>query len=478
MTDNGQNLNNSFCLIQNPQGTQEIYFNCMMILTQNYDYCQIVSYNKLSLLNNSIMNLLILFDKNKQIFIDNLKQIFEILTKNIFRRFPLNEYEFNNYKTNFFNINIYLEDIFFKILKDGNFTEDIVKNYINFDLIYNFIKLLDSPLEDERKKNLEILTYIYFNIIKRRKIFRNCINKIFSEIKMNLLFTDITHLLFVFVLLEEIYDKLKFKEDSENEDLYLLADNLIEIINSKYIDQIYITLYKVLKTLIINDPKKIISLSLLNKLLNLQSISVNILNLYLLALTNIKVDKINNYIKKFIQKILFILCHKKLIFDEIILKFFNINNFKEIIKKYIKLFYNYFLNIILDCSEKKELPILNSTINIIKNELKLLNKKEYNNVINNRAKNKNKSNKNNNKEKKFINNEDNFLENMCCPITNSTFIDPVITPFGQTYEKNAIEKWIEKYHTSPITKKHLEINSLIPNYALKNLIEEYKKLNK
>ena len=45
MTDNGQNLNKSFCLIQNPQGTQEIYFNCMMILTQNYDYCQIVSYN-------------------------------------------------------------------------------------------------------------------------------------------------------------------------------------------------------------------------------------------------------------------------------------------------------------------------------------------------------------------------------------------------------------------------------------------------
>ena len=28
------------------------------------------------------------------------------------------------------------------------------------------------------------------------------------------------------------------------------------------------------------------------------------------------------------------------------------------------------------------------------------------------------------------------------------------------------------------TKKHLEINSLIPNYALKNLIEEYKKINK
>ena len=90
MTDNGQILNNSFCLIQNPQGTQEIYFNCMMILTQNYDYCQIVSYNKLSLLNNSIMNLLILFDKNKKIFVDNLKQIFEILTKNIFRRFPSN----------------------------------------------------------------------------------------------------------------------------------------------------------------------------------------------------------------------------------------------------------------------------------------------------------------------------------------------------------------------------------------------------
>ena len=476
MTNN--ELNNSFCLIQNPEGNQEIYFNCMMTLTQNYDYCQIVSYNKLSLLNNSIINLLYLFDNNINIFIDNIKQIFEILTKNIFRRFPINEYEFNNFKTNFFNINVYLEDILFKILKDVNFTEDVIKNYINYDTIYNFLKLLDSPLIDERKKNIEILSYIYFNIIKRRKIFRNCLNKIFFDIKYKLMFTDITHLLYVFILLEEIYDKFKFKEDRDNNELYLLADNLIEMINSKYIDQIYAILYKVLKTLINNDPKNIISESLLNNLLNIQTISVNVLNLFLLALGNIKVDKMNNYIKKFIQKILFILCYKKLIFDEIILKFFNIKNFKEIIKKNIKLFYNYFLNIILDCCEKDEVPILNSTINIIKNELKMLNKKEYNNIINDRKKNQNKSNKKNNKEKIKINQEDNFLENMCCPITNSTFINPVITPFGQTYEKNAIEKWIEKYHTSPITKKRLENENLIPNYALKNLIEEYNKLSK
>ena len=65
---------------------------------------------------------------------------------------------------------------------------------------------------------------------------------------------------------------------------------------------------------------------------------------------------------------------------------------------------------------------------------------------------------------------------MCCPITNTIFKNPVITPFGQTYEKTAIEEWIQKYHTSPITKRHLENNNLIPNYALKNLIDEYNKM--
>jgi hypothetical protein len=70
----------------------------------------------------------------------------------------------------------------------------------------------------------------------------------------------------------------------------------------------------------------------------------------------------------------------------------------------------------------------------------------------------------------------NFLEAFCCPITQEIMQDPVMTKYGHTYERSEIEKWIDKHHNDPLTKKPLEKSDLIPNYAMKNLIEEYLKL--
>jgi len=63
-----------------------------------------------------------------------------------------------------------------------------------------------------------------------------------------------------------------------------------------------------------------------------------------------------------------------------------------------------------------------------------------------------------------------------CPITLQIMEDPVITPHGITYERQAILDWIEKKRTCPITQKPLGAEELITCYALKSAIEDYKKM--
>lgn len=61
-----------------------------------------------------------------------------------------------------------------------------------------------------------------------------------------------------------------------------------------------------------------------------------------------------------------------------------------------------------------------------------------------------------------------------CPITHELMVDPVIDPDGNSYEKYAIEDWIRRSGTSPITRTALSINDLRPNRALKTAINEYR----
>ena len=56
--------------------------------------------------------------------------------------------------------------------------------------------------------------------------------------------------------------------------------------------------------------------------------------------------------------------------------------------------------------------------------------------------------------------------------------DPVVTADGQTYERAAIERWLECQQsrqlpsTSPLTGEPLEHTTLVPNIALRGLIHE------
>ena len=64
-----------------------------------------------------------------------------------------------------------------------------------------------------------------------------------------------------------------------------------------------------------------------------------------------------------------------------------------------------------------------------------------------------------------------------CPITHEVMINPVIGSDGHTYEKDAIEKWLSINNSSPITKVSMRISQLIPNIALRNIIQDFTNLN-
>jgi len=58
-----------------------------------------------------------------------------------------------------------------------------------------------------------------------------------------------------------------------------------------------------------------------------------------------------------------------------------------------------------------------------------------------------------------------------CPITISLMHDPVIDPEGNTFERAAVEKWINKNKSSPITRTPLSTNDLYCNRAITTLLE-------
>jgi len=60
----------------------------------------------------------------------------------------------------------------------------------------------------------------------------------------------------------------------------------------------------------------------------------------------------------------------------------------------------------------------------------------------------------------------------CCPITGQHMKDPVSTPDGNTYEREAIETWLQNNNTEPQTRNILRRDQLIPNRVLKEMYEK------
>ncbi len=58
-----------------------------------------------------------------------------------------------------------------------------------------------------------------------------------------------------------------------------------------------------------------------------------------------------------------------------------------------------------------------------------------------------------------------------CPITQELMRDPVVTREGQMYEKKAIELWLRKNTSDPITRGRLSEEDLFPVHPIRNFIE-------
>lgn len=60
-----------------------------------------------------------------------------------------------------------------------------------------------------------------------------------------------------------------------------------------------------------------------------------------------------------------------------------------------------------------------------------------------------------------------------CPLTLNIIWDPVVSPSGYTYEKNAIMEFIRKYGCDPVTRQLISETLLYPNFQLKEAIQHY-----
>lgn len=62
-----------------------------------------------------------------------------------------------------------------------------------------------------------------------------------------------------------------------------------------------------------------------------------------------------------------------------------------------------------------------------------------------------------------------------CPISQEVMDDPCVAADGHTYERRAIEAWLEEHKISPITKHMLPSLTIIPSHSLHEAIQQWKR---
>lgn len=69
------------------------------------------------------------------------------------------------------------------------------------------------------------------------------------------------------------------------------------------------------------------------------------------------------------------------------------------------------------------------------------------------------------------------LEEFKCSLSGEIICFPYADPWGHVYEKQTIEDWVNKYGTSPVTKRPLKISDLFPDYiTMGKLAKCYQKI--
>ena len=67
-----------------------------------------------------------------------------------------------------------------------------------------------------------------------------------------------------------------------------------------------------------------------------------------------------------------------------------------------------------------------------------------------------------------------MLSTTLCAINHTTFKEPFAGPDRQTYEKDAIERWLTNHDTSPITRTPLYIHQMREDVTMKKLISAFE----
>jgi cell division protein FtsB len=63
---------------------------------------------------------------------------------------------------------------------------------------------------------------------------------------------------------------------------------------------------------------------------------------------------------------------------------------------------------------------------------------------------------------------------LLCPISMQLFKDPVVSIYGHSFERHDIEKWLLEHECCPMTREHLTIAHLTPNFALAGVADAFR----
>ena len=69
----------------------------------------------------------------------------------------------------------------------------------------------------------------------------------------------------------------------------------------------------------------------------------------------------------------------------------------------------------------------------------------------------------------------NFPSYFLCPITNTVMIDPVMDGEGNTFERQAILRWLVLYDHSPLTGNAVKLDELSTDKVVKGAIDKARK---
>jgi hypothetical protein len=67
-------------------------------------------------------------------------------------------------------------------------------------------------------------------------------------------------------------------------------------------------------------------------------------------------------------------------------------------------------------------------------------------------------------------------EEYLCPLTLDVMTDPVMSKYGQSFERSEILRWLRSGHgVCPLSRRPLSLQDLVTNHALKLRISEWRK---